>query len=267
MIDRFFYLVGGVVAVLMVAVPVLMLAVRAMKPQAVRFMLFARQHAFAAMLLLVVGGVFGIYGSTKSSEYYIDVRNYSGTYDGQPHAANVTVYEWGYPCMDYVEYALALSGPYYYSNPPAFTDAGTYTVYYSAFKMDDERQLGTCTVKIAPKRLTDSMVGTVDRQSYTGKPIEPAISVADGNLLTTNDYTITYSRNTDIGTATIGANRRRVACEYFVSLEEKGVARVVIRDNGRAANAEIRPSEIAGVTCRRLNTIGCNRTEYRFDIM
>lgn len=202
MIDRFFYLVGGVVAVLMVAVPVLMLAVRAMKPQAVRFMLFARQHAFAAMLLLVVGGVFGIYGSTKSSEYYIDVRNYSGTYDGQPHAANVTVYEWGYPCMDYVEYALALSGPYYYSNPPAFTDAGTYTVYYSAFKMDDERQLGTCTVKIAPKRLTDSMVGMVDRQSYTGKPIEPAISVADGNLLTTNDYTIVYSRNTDIGTAT-----------------------------------------------------------------
>ena len=71
----------------------------------------------------------------------------------------------------------------------------------------------------------------------------------------------------DAGTATIGANRRRVACEYFVSLEEKGVVRVIVRDDGRTAGAEVRPSEVAGVTCRRLNTIGCNRTEYRFDIM
>ena len=71
----------------------------------------------------------------------------------------------------------------------------------------------------------------------------------------------------DVGAATIGANRRRVACEYFVSLEEKGVARVVVRDNGRVADTEACPSEIAGVTCRRLNTIGCNRTEYRFDII
>ena len=71
----------------------------------------------------------------------------------------------------------------------------------------------------------------------------------------------------DAGAATIGANRRRVACDYFVSLEEKGVVRVVIRDNGRVADTEVCPPEAAGVTCRRLNTIGCNRTEYRFDII
>ena len=71
----------------------------------------------------------------------------------------------------------------------------------------------------------------------------------------------------DAGVVTIGANRRRIACEYFVSLEEKDVARVVVRDDGRAADAEARPPEIAGVTCRCLNTIGCNRTEYRFGIM
>ena len=71
----------------------------------------------------------------------------------------------------------------------------------------------------------------------------------------------------DAGAATIGANRKRVACEYFVSLGEKGVARVVVRDDGRMANAKMRPPEIEGVTCKRLNTIGCNRTEYRFDIM
>ena len=71
----------------------------------------------------------------------------------------------------------------------------------------------------------------------------------------------------DAGAATIAANRRRVVCEYFVSLEEKGVARVVVRDDGRIVGEEVRPSEIGGVTCRRLNTIGCNRTEYRFDII
>ena len=71
----------------------------------------------------------------------------------------------------------------------------------------------------------------------------------------------------DAGVATIGANRRRVTCEYYVSLEVRGVVRVVVRDDGRTTGAEIRPPEIAGVTCRRLNTIGCNRTEYRFDIM
>ena len=71
----------------------------------------------------------------------------------------------------------------------------------------------------------------------------------------------------DAGAATIGANRRRVACEYFVSLEEKGVARVVVRDSGRTAGEELRPPEVAGVACRRLNVLGCNRTEYRFDII
>ena len=71
----------------------------------------------------------------------------------------------------------------------------------------------------------------------------------------------------DAGAVTIGANRRRVACEYFVSLEEKGVARVVVRDDGRRTDEAVRPPEIGGVTCRRLNAIGCNRIEYRFDIM
>ena len=72
----------------------------------------------------------------------------------------------------------------------------------------------------------------------------------------------------DVGAATIRANRRNVLCEYFVSLGEMGVARVVVRDDGRAGSEEGRAGrEVAGVTCRHLNTIGCNRTEYRFDVM
>ncbi len=67
------------------------------------------------------------------------------------------------------------------------------------------------------------------------------------------------------GEVTIRTNRMKVACECFVSVGETGMARVIVRDNGRLAGAETVAPEIAGVTCRYLNTIGCNRAEYRFD--
>ena len=115
-----------------------------------------------------------------------------------------------------------------------------------------------------------------------GRSIDFTVRLAERSLTVTADRIAEYlngrgvfgavvgrvkSTLADAGAATIGANRRRVVCEYFVSLEEKGVVRVVVRDNGRVADTEVRPPEAAGVTCRRLNTIGCNRTEYRFDII
>ena len=185
--NDFWHAVGGLVAVLMVAVPVLMFAARAVGPWCVRFVRFARRQPLAATLLAVVVGAFVVYGATKP-DYFIDVRNYSGTYDGQSHAARVDVYEYGYYGLDYVEYSTSASGPYNLSHPPAFVDAGVHTVYYSAYKMDDERQFGSCTVTIAPKRLTAAMVGEVEPQSYTGELVGPEVPVADGDLLTTNDY-------------------------------------------------------------------------------
>ena len=61
------------------------------------------------------------------------------------------------------------------------------------------------------------------------------------------------------GRATIAANpRSAVKCEYFVSAEEENVVRLVIRDNGKP---------LASERGRYLNTLSCNRSECRFDIM
>lgn len=52
-------------------------------------------------------------------------------------------------------------------------------------------------------------------------------------------------------------NGRKVLKECFISFEE-GDVRIVVRDNGPARKSE---------SGRYLNTLGCNRTEYRFDII
>ena len=52
-------------------------------------------------------------------------------------------------------------------------------------------------------------------------------------------------------------NGRKVLKECFISFEE-GDVRIVVRDNGPARKSALG---------RYLNTLGCNRTEYRFDII
>ena len=60
------------------------------------------------------------------------------------------------------------------------------------------------------------------------------------------------------GRATIAANAHPVRAEYYVSTEREGLVRMVVRDNGKP---------LASKDGKYLNTLGCNRTEYRFDII
>ena len=64
-----------------------------------------------------------------------------------------------------------------------------------------------------------------------------------------------------VGTGTVGRNRRRVACEYFVSLGKDEV-RLVVRDDGCAWDPH--PALPPGTGFKYLNTLGCNRAEFRF---
>ena len=59
------------------------------------------------------------------------------------------------------------------------------------------------------------------------------------------------------GREILAANVPRVRCEYFVSVE-KGLVRMILRDNGKA---------VVSNHGKYLNTLGCNRTEHRFDII
>ena len=72
---------------------------------------------------------------------------------------------------------------------------------------------------------------------------------------------------TESGRLTAKGRRRPVRAEYFVSLEKPGELRLVIRDNGRSDDVNVRlKTELGASGLRYLNTLGCNRSEYRFDI-
>lgn len=71
----------------------------------------------------------------------------------------------------------------------------------------------------------------------------------------------------EAGRLTAKGLRRPVRAEYFVSLETPGEIRLVVRDNGPCDDVNVRvKTEIGASGLRYLNTLGCNRSEYRFDI-
>ena len=100
--------------------------------------------------------------------------------------------------------------------------------------------------------------GSVD---FTVRLTEDALADAKariGEFLNGHDVFETGEALKTIETAgreTLAANARPVLCEYFVSVEDEKSVRVVVRDNGKAL-----PSDGGAY----LNTLGCNRTDYRF---
>lgn len=65
----------------------------------------------------------------------------------------------------------------------------------------------TITFNIQPKNIENCVASVVSNQSYTGQTYTPVISVVDTGtgktLVSGSDYTLTYSNNTNPGTATI----------------------------------------------------------------
>ena len=61
------------------------------------------------------------------------------------------------------------------------------------------------TFNILPYILTESMMNSIAPQEYTGKKIEPIVTVRYNNkaLINGTDYTVSYGENVDIGTGTV----------------------------------------------------------------
>ena len=61
------------------------------------------------------------------------------------------------------------------------------------------------TFTITAKSVSDLTVAKIAVQTYTGAALTPAVTVKDGSvtLVKGTDYTVTYSKNTDAGTATV----------------------------------------------------------------
>ena len=90
---------------------------------------------------------------------------------------------------------------------PRAVNAGTYTVYYRAVDNDTyiESTIGSVSVTIAPK-VVDAPTITLSQECfvYNGTAKEPAVTVQDGNTkISEKEYTVSYSNNTDTGTATV----------------------------------------------------------------
>ena len=58
--------------------------------------------------------------------------------------------------------------------------------------------------KILPRSISEATVSSISKQTYTGSAITPSVTVKDGSvtLKAGTDYTVSYSNNTAVGTAT-----------------------------------------------------------------
>ena len=84
-------------------------------------------------------------------------------------------------------------------------NAGNGVIYLNG--KNDELYTGTATIAftIGQRDISNATVSDIPAYAYTGSPIQPTFTVTDGNpnIITTNDYSVSYSNNTDPGEATI----------------------------------------------------------------
>lgn len=90
------------------------------------------------------------------------------------------------------------------------TNAGEASVIIKAKEGSEYTGEKTVIFTISPKTISGLTVSEVPKQTYTGKEITPAITVSDGsNRLTVDDYSVSYSQNTNAGTAKITITGKR----------------------------------------------------------
>ena len=112
-------------------------------------------------------------------------------YRGAAFTPVVTVKLQGRTLKPNTDYTLTM-----YNN----TNAGTATAVYTG--KGAYTGIKTLNFKIKPASVLNCTVAAIPDQWYTGKPIEPPVSVKIGNTAV-SDYTVTYSDNVAVGTATV----------------------------------------------------------------
>ncbi|MDD3229828.1 MAG: X2-like carbohydrate binding domain-containing protein [Oscillospiraceae bacterium] len=137
----------------------------------------------------------------KAAGSVTEISKLGKTYDGTPVTAP-TYKKLGNGAVT-IEYKAANEATYTKTAPQ---NAGSYTVKVTAAADDTYTEASaTADFTIAAKALTAAMVGQPDDVTYTGEEQKPAVTVTDGtpNILTASDYTVTYTGNTDVGTAIV----------------------------------------------------------------
>ena len=135
-----------------------------------------------------------------SMQSLISLEVYTGAYDGQPHSISLS----GVPEGSEIRYGEA---PFTYnlSTLPTYTDAGSYRVDVRITNPNYEDYTAATWPTISQRPLTSSMIASItESYTYDGTAKTPSLTVADGSpsIITTGDYTVTYSDNVNAGTAT-----------------------------------------------------------------
>ena len=145
----------------------------------------------------------GNYTGTKTATFTINAKAASNftiseiaavTYNGSAQTPTVTVKDGSTTLTSGTDYTVA------YSNN---TNAGTATVTVTG--KGNYTGTKTVTYTINAKAASNLTISNIAVQTYTGSAITPSITVKDGSTTLTigTDYTIAYSNNTNVGTATV----------------------------------------------------------------
>ena len=177
----------------------------------------------------VSGGNYTVSGSKTfaiaAAKMTVSAEGYSGTYDGAAHGITVKVTE---PTSGYaVKYGEA-KGTYDKDGSPAYTEAGTYTVYYQVTAKNYEAVTGSAKVEIKakapdgdgseddpgddpekdPEEQKIAIVIELSKTAYTynGEAKKPKVTVKrkdNGEEVPDSEYTVTYSKNVNAGKAKV----------------------------------------------------------------
>ena len=111
------------------------------------------------------------------------------------------------------------------------------------------------TIKVAPKTVTDAMIGEMENREYNGGAIMPTPEVKDGEAILTpgGDFEFDYSDNTNAGTATLtitGKGNYTGIAEKKFTIEPKNIESAIIVLGGlnRPYTGEEQTVEIVSVT-------------------
>ena len=133
----------------------------------------------------------------------ISSAGFSGDYDGEAHAISVTA-----PAGAAIRYGTA-EGTYSLTESPAYTDVGTYTVYYEVAKDKFNSYYGSEQIEISAINATVTITGRNATVDYDGT--EHTVSgydvVIDTALYTEADFTFSGTASaaqTDAGTTAMG---------------------------------------------------------------
>ena len=116
-------------------------------------------------------------------------------------AVPTAVAKYGAGAVEY-SYSDSESGTFVAEQPK---NKGSYYVNATVPRTDTYTGIeASVPFEITARALTEAMVGNVEGAfTYTGAQHTPTVTVADGSLLTTDDYEISYGANIDAGTGTL----------------------------------------------------------------